>query len=87
MVVAAQDNIDRAMVARIRAEATEHSKVLETFNYITNVTGARPTGSRAHKQAADYVRAQARRMGHDERAPRAVSHSAAGGSCRSSRWN
>src|SRR4029077_19937146 len=24
--------------------------------YITNVTGARPTGSKAHKQAADYVR-------------------------------
>jgi hypothetical protein len=56
--VTAQETIDRAMVARIRAEATERSKVLETFNYITNVTGARPTGSRAHKQAADYVRAR-----------------------------
>ena len=54
----AQDRVDLAMVARIRAEATERSKVLETFNYITNVTGARPTGSRAHKQAADYVRAK-----------------------------
>jgi len=54
----AQETVDRAMVARIRAEATERSKVIETFNYITNVTGARPTGSRAHKQAADYVRAK-----------------------------
>lgn len=52
----AQDRVDLAMVARIRAEATERSKVLETFNYLTNVSGARPTGSRAHKQAADYVR-------------------------------
>src|SRR3954453_16311649 len=52
----AQERVDLAMVARIRAEATEHSRVLETFNYITNVVGARPTGSRAHKQAADYVR-------------------------------
>lgn len=52
----AQDRIDTAMVAKIRAEATERSKVLETFSYITNVVGARPTGSRAHKQAADYVR-------------------------------
>lgn len=52
----AQDSVDRAVVARIRAEASERSKVLEVFNYITNVTGARPTGSRAHKQAADYVR-------------------------------
>ena len=52
----AQETVDRAMVARIRAEATERSKVIETFSYITNVTGARPTGSKAHKQAADYVR-------------------------------
>jgi len=54
--LAAQDRVDLAMVARIRAEATTKSKVLETFNYLTNVTGARPTGGRAHKQAADYVR-------------------------------
>lgn len=54
----AQEIIDRAMVAKIRAEATERSKVLETYNFITNVTGARPTGSKAHKQAADYVRAK-----------------------------
>src|SRR6476620_10318139 len=54
----AQERVDLAMVARIRAEATERSKVLETFNYITNVAGARPTGGRAHKQAADYVRAK-----------------------------
>jgi hypothetical protein len=54
----AQDRVDMAMVAKIRAEATQHSRVLETFSYITNVVGARPTGSRAHKQAADYVRAR-----------------------------
>ena len=59
-VLFAQDRerVDLAMVARIRAEATERSKVLETFSYITDVTGARPTGSRAHKQAADYVRSK-----------------------------
>ena len=56
-VLTAQDRVDLAMVAKIRAEATERSKVLETFNYITNVAGARPTGGRAHKLAADYVRA------------------------------
>lgn len=54
--VIAQERVDLSVVGRIRAEATERSKVLEVFNYITNVTGARPTGSRAHKQAADYVR-------------------------------
>jgi hypothetical protein len=57
-LVAAQDRVDLAMVAKIRTEATTRSKVLETFNYLTNVTGARPTGSRAHKQSADYVRAK-----------------------------
>ena len=56
VVLTAQEPVDRAMVARIRAEATERSKVVETFNYITNVTGARLTGSRAHKQAAEYMR-------------------------------
>src|SRR5689334_17940911 len=56
IAVTAQEAVDRAMVDRIRAEATERSKVLETFSYITDVTGARPTGSKAHKQAADYVR-------------------------------
>ena len=57
-ILPAQQRIDPALVARIRAEATARSRVLETFSYLTNVTGARPTGSRAHKQAADYVRAK-----------------------------
>jgi carboxypeptidase Q len=55
-LLAQQEPVDRAMVTRIQAEATGRSKVLETFNYITNVTGGRLTGSRAHKQAADYLR-------------------------------
>src|SRR5438477_6633181 len=56
-LVAQQEAVDRAVVARIQAEAaTPRSKVVETFNYITNVTGGRLTGSRAHKQAADYLR-------------------------------
>ena len=67
----AQDRVDLAMVARVRAEATERSKVLETFNFITNVVGARPSGGRAHKQAADYVRETG--VGHDECSPGGVS--------------
>ena len=55
-MLTAQDRVDLAMVAKIRTEGITRSKVLETFNYLTNVTGARPTGGRAHKQAADYVR-------------------------------
>lgn len=58
VALTAQDRVDVAMVAKIRAEATQRSKVLETFSYITDVVGARPTGSRAHKRAADYVRSR-----------------------------
>ena len=63
VAMTAQDRVDLAMVARIRAEGAQRSKVLEIFNYITNVVGARPTGSRAHKQAADYVRAKLEEWG------------------------
>lgn len=55
-LAAQQETIDRSVVARIRAEATERSKAVETFSYITDVTGARLTGSKAHKQAAEYLR-------------------------------
>jgi hypothetical protein len=55
---AAQERIDPSIVARIRAEATDRSKVLEIYSYITDVTGSRPTGSLQHKQAADYLRAK-----------------------------
>lgn len=62
-VLVAQDTVDRAAIARIKSEATERSKVLEVFSYITDVTGARPTGSRAHKQAADYMRGKLQEWG------------------------
>src|SRR5262245_49170193 len=52
----AQDTVDRSIVDKIRAEGTERSKALATFNYVTNITGARLTGSSAHKQAAEYMR-------------------------------
>lgn len=53
---AAQEPVDRAMIARITAEANDHSMVGETFNHFVNVIGGRLAGSRAHKQAADYAR-------------------------------
>lgn len=53
---AAQEPVDRAMIARITTEANDHSTVGETFNHFVNVIGGRLAGSRAHKQAADYAR-------------------------------
>lgn len=52
----AQEPVDRAMIQRIAAEATDHSHTAETFNQFVNVIGARLAGTRAHKQAADYAR-------------------------------
>ena len=68
----AQDRVDLAMVARIHAEATQRSKVLETFNYITNVIGARPTGSRGTQTGGRLRAGEAHRMGAREPAPRTV---------------
>ena len=52
----AQEPVDRAVIARITAEATDHSKVEETFNYFVNIIGGRLAGSKAHKQSAEYAR-------------------------------
>ncbi len=52
---AAQEPVDRAMIARIREEAQVRSQVAATFNHLTNVTGPRLTGTPAYKQAADWA--------------------------------
>jgi hypothetical protein len=54
----AQERVDAAMIARIRAEGLERSRVLETYNMLTNIIGPRLTGSPAFKQAADWTRGQ-----------------------------
>ena len=43
--LAAQEQIDQDMVARIRAEGFDNSHVLELFNHLTNVIGPRLTNS------------------------------------------
>jgi hypothetical protein len=51
----AQEPVDTAMMAKIRAEGLERSKVLETFNQLTNVIGPRLTNSPAHKRAVAWT--------------------------------
>lgn len=53
----AQEPVDTAMVARIRAEAFERGQVLETFNQLTNVIGPRLTNSPGHKRAVAWTQA------------------------------
>lgn len=56
VALAAQEPVDRAMIVRIGGEAMDHSRVLETFNHLTNVIGPRLTNSPAHRAALEYVR-------------------------------
>jgi hypothetical protein len=55
IVVQAQEPVDTAMIARIRAEALERSQVLDTFNHLTNVIGPRLTNSPAHKRSVAWT--------------------------------
>src|SRR5213593_3185742 len=50
----AQEPVDSAMIAKIRAEGLSRSKVVETFGHLTEVIGPRLTGSPAFKQAVDW---------------------------------
>jgi hypothetical protein len=56
--LAAQEPVDRAMLARIRAEGLERSRAPEMFDHLVNVIGPRLTASPAYKQAADWAVAQ-----------------------------
>ncbi|HEX7090309.1 MAG TPA: M20/M25/M40 family metallo-hydrolase [Longimicrobiales bacterium] len=53
---AAQEPVDTAMIARIRAEGLERSRVLETYGTLTDVIGPRLTGSPAFRRAAEWAR-------------------------------
>jgi hypothetical protein len=52
----AQEPIDAAMVTRIKAEGLERSGIPELWHMMTDVLGARLTGSPAHHRAAEWAR-------------------------------
>ena len=53
--VVAADPVDLAAVNKIKAEAFEHSKVMEHLEYLTDVYGPRLTASPEFKEAADWA--------------------------------
>ena len=53
---AAQERVDSDMLARIRAEGMERSRVLEVFGQLTTVIGPRLAGTPAYNTAADWSR-------------------------------
>ncbi len=51
----AQDKADLAVVHKIRAEALQNSKIMETLFYLTDVNGPRVTNSTGFNSAADWA--------------------------------
>ena len=51
----AQETVDAAAVAKIREEGLNHSKVMETAFYLTDVAGPRLSGSPGLKRAQDWA--------------------------------
>src|SRR5215207_7569860 len=54
--VRAQEQVDRAMIARLRAEEEQRSQVLETYRTLTDVIGPRLTGTPGFKRSVDWTR-------------------------------
>ena len=63
---AAQETVDQAMVARIRAEGLERSQVWETFGQLVDVFGPRLTASPAYNASAQWARDQLQSWGIDD---------------------
>src|SRR5688572_23724128 len=61
--VAAQEPVDVAMVAKIRAEGLERSQAVATFTHLTTVIGPRLTNSPAHRRAIEWTQERLRSYG------------------------
>ena len=53
--LAAQEKIDTAAISRIKAEERDRSQVMEIASWLTDVFGARLTGSPSAKAAGDWT--------------------------------
>lgn len=62
---AAEDKVDLYTIQRLRAEEREHSKVMETLFYLTDVNGPRLTNSPNYFASADWVVKQLKELGID----------------------
>ena len=51
----AQSATDPDINKKIRAEETDHSQIMRTMHFLTDIYGPRLTGSPNHKAAADWA--------------------------------
>lgn len=61
--VYAEEPVDLQIVQKIKMEATQNSKVMETVSYLTDVYGPRLTGSPELREAAEWVQKQLKEWG------------------------
>jgi hypothetical protein len=54
----AQENVDHAVIARIKEEGFQHSQVMNTLTYLTDVHGPRLSGSPAYYEGAKWAKAE-----------------------------
>src|SRR3954469_2454291 len=55
LALPAQDRADLTLVSRIKLEAFDHSQVMDTLGYLTDVYGPRLTLSPELKEAGDWA--------------------------------
>src|SRR5581483_2293116 len=55
LLLLAEEKVDLAVVNRIKSEAFNNSKVMDTMFYLTDVYGPRLTGSPNYKAAGDWA--------------------------------
>ncbi len=55
LLLLAEENVDLSIISRIKSEAFENSKVMDTMFYLTDVHGPRLAGSPGYKEAGDWV--------------------------------
>ena len=62
-MLAAQESVDAAMNARLRAEGLDRSQIGGMFDTLTTVIGPRLTGSAAYLRAANFARQKLAQFG------------------------
>jgi len=63
LLLAGQEPVDSEVNEKIRREATENSRIMAVIHYLTDIVGARLTGSPQHRQAAEWAVQQASQWG------------------------
>ena len=76
--LAAQEQVDNAVIARIKTEGFQHSEVMTTLSWISDVYGPRLTGSANLRGAAEWARNQLTAWGLEHAALEPYGHNVRG---------